>query len=165
MRIRGVYSDEIFTGTKEERAGLHRMMVYARTGKLDLILTKSISRFARNTMTLLSAVMELKGLGVDVYFEEQRIHNISGEGVKLFLVALTDGNYLDNSKTENFFSKLKKELFYGHEKEFHNFAEFQKAIDEYIEWYNNERIVERLGGAPVCNRSIAHTPMLCYSSI
>ena len=50
------------------------------------------------------------------------------------------GNCLDNSKTENFFSKLKKELFYGHEKEFHNFAEFQKAIDEYIEWYNNERI-------------------------
>lgn len=61
------------------------------------------------------------------------------------------GNCLDNSKTENFFSKLKKELFYGHEKEFHNFAEFQKAIDEYIEWYNNERI--------------AHTTMLCYSSI
>ncbi|MDY4183421.1 MAG: IS3 family transposase [Candidatus Onthovivens sp.] len=61
------------------------------------------------------------------------------------------GNCLDNSKTENFFSKLKKELFYGHEKEFHNFAEFQKAIDEYIEWYNNERI--------------AHTSMLCYSSI
>ncbi|MCR4697801.1 MAG: IS3 family transposase, partial [Bacilli bacterium] len=75
------------------------------------------------------------------------------------------GNCLDNSKTENFFSKLKKELFYGHEKEFRNFAEFQKAIDEYIEWYNNERIVERLGGAPVFNRSIAHTSLLCYSSI
>ena len=54
-------------------------MAYARTGKLDLILTKSISRFARNTMTLLTAVRELKGLGVDVYFE-QRIHSISGEG-------------------------------------------------------------------------------------
>jgi len=75
------------------------------------------------------------------------------------------GNCLDNSKTENFFSKLKKELFYGHEKEFHSFAEFQKAIDEYISWYNNERIVERLGGAPVFYRSIAYTPMLCYSSI
>lgn len=64
MRIRGgVYYDEILTGTKEERAGLQRMMAYARTGKLDLILTKSISRFARNTMTLLTAVRELKGLG------------------------------------------------------------------------------------------------------
>lgn len=63
MRIRGVYYDEILTGTKEERAGLQRLMAYARTGKLDLILTKSISRFARNTMTLLSDVRELKGLG------------------------------------------------------------------------------------------------------
>ena len=57
------------------------------------------------------------------------------------------GNCLDNSKTENLFSKMKK------------------AIDEYIFWYNNERIVTRLGGAPVCNRSIEPVPMLCYSSI
>ena len=71
------------------------MMAYVRTGKLDLILTKSISRFARNTITLLTAVRELKGLGVEVYFEEQRIHSISGEGVKLFLVARKDGNCLD----------------------------------------------------------------------
>ena len=62
------------------------MMAYARTGKLDLILTKSISRFARNTMTLLTAVRELKRLGVDVYFE-QRIHSISMEG-KLMLTIL-----------------------------------------------------------------------------
>lgn len=75
------------------------------------------------------------------------------------------GNCLDNSKTENLFSKMKKEMFYGHEKEFHCFEEFQKAIDEYIRWYNNERIVTRLGGAPVCNRSIVPIPMLCYSSI
>ena len=47
-------------------------------------------------------------------------------------------------------------MFYGHEKKSHSFAEFQKAIDEYISWYNNERIVERLGGAPVFNRNIAY---------
>ncbi len=75
------------------------------------------------------------------------------------------GNCLDNSKTENLFSKMKKEMFYGHEKEFRSFAELREAIDEYISWYNNERIVERLGGAPVQNRSIAPIPMLCYSSI
>ena len=66
---------------------MQRMMAYARTGKLDLILTKSISRSARNTMTLLTAVRELKGRGVDVYFEQQRIHSISGEG-KLMLTIL-----------------------------------------------------------------------------
>lgn len=67
---------------------MQRMMAYARTGKLDLILTKSISRFARNTVMLLTAVRELKGLGVDVYFEEQRIHSISGE-CELMLTILT----------------------------------------------------------------------------
>ena len=75
------------------------------------------------------------------------------------------GNCLDNSKTENLFSKMKKEMFYGHEKEFRSFTELREAIDEYISWYNNERIVDRLGGAPVQNRSIAPIPMLCYSSI
>lgn len=75
------------------------------------------------------------------------------------------GNCLDNSKTENLFSKVKKEMFYGHEKEFHSYEELEKAIEEYIIWYNNERIVSRLGGAPVSNRSIAPIPMLCYSSI
>ena len=75
------------------------------------------------------------------------------------------GNCLDNSKTENFFSKLKKEMFYGHEKEFRCFEEFRKAIDEYIRWYNNERIVTRLGGAPVANSSIVPIAMWCYSSI
>ena len=75
------------------------------------------------------------------------------------------GNCLDNSKTENLFSKMKKEMFYGHENEFRSFAELKKAIDEYIIWYNNERIVTRLGGAPVCNRSIVPVSMLCYSSI
>ena len=52
-----------------------------------------------------------------------------------------------------------------HENEFREAAELKKAIDEYIFWYNNERIVTRLGGAPVANRSIVPVPMLCYSSI
>lgn len=75
------------------------------------------------------------------------------------------GNCLDNSKTENLFSKRKKEMFYGHEKEFRSFAELKKSIDEYVDWYNNERIVQRLGGAPVSNRSIEPVPLLCYSPI
>ena len=53
--------------------------------------------------------------------------------------------------------------FYGHEKEFRSFAELKKSIDEYVDWYNNERIVQRLGGAPVSNRSIEPVPLLCYS--
>ena len=45
-----------------------------------MVIVKSISRLARNTVTLLETVRELKSLGVDVYFEEQNIHTLSSEG-------------------------------------------------------------------------------------
>lgn len=76
----GVYSDEGISGTKEERPGFQKMMEDARKKSFDLIITKSVSRFARNTVILLNSCRELKELGIDVYFEEQNIHSLSYEG-------------------------------------------------------------------------------------
>lgn len=60
----GVYSDEGITGTStRKRDGFNALMDAARAGKVDLILTKSISRFARNTVDLLAAVRKLGGPG------------------------------------------------------------------------------------------------------
>ena len=73
----GVYVDEALTGTKDDRDGFQRLLADCRAGKIGMVLTKSISRFARNTVTLLETVRELKTLGVDVYFEEQNIHSLS----------------------------------------------------------------------------------------
>ena len=84
----GVYADEAMTGTKEERGKFQELLNDCREGKVDMIITKSISRFARNTVTLLEAVRELKGLGINVYFEEQNIHTISSEG-ELMLTLLS----------------------------------------------------------------------------
>ena len=56
------------------------------------------------------------------------------------------GNCLDNSPMENFFGIMKNEMFYGHEYEFGSLENLQKAMEEYIEYYNNERIVTRLKG-------------------
>lgn len=67
----GVYSDEALTGTKESRSGFQNLLADCRAGKVNLILTKSISRFARNTVTLLETVRELKALEVDVFFEKK----------------------------------------------------------------------------------------------
>lgn len=58
------------------------------------------------------------------------------------------GNCLDNSKMETFFSTLKKEMYYGHEKEFRTREQLKAAIDEYIEYYNTERIQMKLGYLP-----------------
>ena len=74
------------------------------------------------------------------------------------------GNCLDNAKTKNLFSKLKKEMYYGHEKDFRSYAEVSKAINEYVQWYNEERIATRLRAAPVSHRSYAPIPLLCYTS-
>lgn len=76
----GVYSDEALTGTKSDRDGFQQMLTDCRAGKIDMVITKSISRFARNTVTLLETVRELKSLGVDVFFEEQNIHTMSADG-------------------------------------------------------------------------------------
>ena len=55
----GVYADEGITGTKEDRPEFQRLLADCRAGKIDMIITKSISRFARNTVTLLKTVREL----------------------------------------------------------------------------------------------------------
>ena len=70
-RFRGVYADEAISGTKDNRERFNAMLEECRKGHIDLIVTKSISRFARNTITLLETIRELKDIGVNVYFEEQ----------------------------------------------------------------------------------------------
>ncbi len=60
------------------------------------------------------------------------------------------GNCLDNSPMENFFGKMKNEMFYGHEYEFKTLEQLQKAMEDYIEYYNNERIQVKLKGLTPC---------------
>ena len=66
-----VYADEGITGTRsDKREEFQRMLSDCRKGKIDLILVKSVSRFARNIHDCLAAVRELKALGIEVEFEE-----------------------------------------------------------------------------------------------
>lgn len=73
----GIYADEGITGTNtKKRDGFNRMIADAKAGKIDLILTKSISRFARNTVDALQTIRELSALKVEVYFEKEGIHTL-----------------------------------------------------------------------------------------
>ena len=76
----GVYYDFAISGYKEKRPGLQKMLTDARNGKIDLIYTKSVSRFARNTAIVLKASRELKELNVGIFFELQNINTLSGAG-------------------------------------------------------------------------------------
>ena len=97
----GVYSDEAVTGTKETRADFQRLLDDCRKGKIDVIITKSISRFARNTVTLLETVRELKLLGIDVVFEEQNIHTLSAEGELMLTILASYAQEESLSVSEN----------------------------------------------------------------
>lgn len=81
----GIYSDEGITGTQtKKREQFNQMMSDALNGKIDLILAKSISRFARNTVDTLNCVRLLREHNVDVYFEKENIHTL-GLSNELFL--------------------------------------------------------------------------------
>ena len=77
----GVYADDGITVTKtNDRTEFNRMIADCEAGKIDIILTKSISRFARNTVDLLNAVRHLKDLGISVQFEKEHIDSLSEDG-------------------------------------------------------------------------------------
>ncbi len=76
----GIFADKGITGTSiKRREEFKKMIKLCQQGKVDMIITKSISRFARNTVDCLTHTRMLKALGVDVYFEEQGIHSIQPE--------------------------------------------------------------------------------------
>ena len=73
----GIYADRGITGTCiANRDEFKRMIRHCKKGKIDMIITKSVSRFARNTLDTLTYTRSLREIGVDVYFEEQNIHSI-----------------------------------------------------------------------------------------
>ncbi|MGG6819095.1 UNVERIFIED_CONTAM: recombinase family protein, partial [Streptococcus canis] len=76
----GVYHDKGISGSTDYRPSFQAMIEDCRKGQIDLIHTKSISRFARSTMTILEVSRELKVFGVGIYFEEQNINTLSSEG-------------------------------------------------------------------------------------
>ena len=77
----GVYADDGITGTKlNAREEFNRMIADCEAGKIDIILTKSISRFARNTVDLLNTVRHLKDLGISVQFEKEHIDSLTEDG-------------------------------------------------------------------------------------
>ncbi len=77
----GIYADKGISGTSTTgRENFLRLINDCGNRKIDMVITKSISRFARNTVDLLQTVRHLKELGIAVYFEEQRINTLSNDG-------------------------------------------------------------------------------------
>mgnify|MGYP005958546217 FL=1 len=109
----GVYADEGLTGTKENRPEFQRMLSDCRAGKIDMILVKSISRFARNTVTLLETVRVLKEMGISVYFEEQKIDTMSGDGELMLSILASFFQEESRNVSENCKWRVRKKFEQG----------------------------------------------------
>lgn len=97
-----VYTDEGITGTNtKRREGFKRMVADALAGKIDLIVTKSVSRFARNTVDSLTTIRQLKEAGVEVYFEKENIWTFDGKGELLLTIMSSLAQEESRSISEN----------------------------------------------------------------
>ena len=97
-----VYTDEAVTGTNtKKRNGFNDMVRDALAGKIDLILTKSVSRFARNTVDTLITVRKLKENGVEVYFEKENIYTLDSKGELLITIMSSLAQEESRSISEN----------------------------------------------------------------
>jgi len=99
--LTGIFSDEGISGTDHrKREAFHQLMQSAKAGQIDLIITKSLSRFGRNTLDCLKNIRELRTLGVDVYFEKENIHVLRSEGEMLLtlVAAIAQNESLNQSE-------------------------------------------------------------------
>lgn len=97
----GVFADNGISGTSTERPEFKRLMAECEAGHIDLILTKSISRFARNTLDTLVAVRRLKNLGIEVRFEKERINTMTDKGELLLTLLASFAQEESRSISDN----------------------------------------------------------------
>ena len=107
----GIYTDEVISATNtHRREGFKMMIADAKAGKIDLIITKSVSRFARNTVDSLTAVRELKSMGIEIYFEKENIWTLDSKGELLITIMSSLAQEESRSISEN--------VTWGHRKRF-----------------------------------------------
>ena len=153
----GLYADEGISGTRaDKRPEFQRMIRDCQNGKIDYIITKSVSRFARNTVECLEYVRSLKAQGIGIFFEEQNIDTLKNES-ELYLVI-----YARFAQSES--ESISKHITWTYRKKFEegkvsfqykNFLGYRKGADSQPEIVPEEAaIVERiyemfLAGQPV----------------
>ena len=100
--IAGIYADEGISGINtKKREQFNKMIEDCKAGKIDMIITKSISRFARNTLDCLNYVRLLKNLGIGVIFEKENINTLDAKGEVLLTILSSLAQDESRSISEN----------------------------------------------------------------
>ena len=109
-----VYTDEGITATNtKRREGFKNMVTDALAGKIDLIVTKSVSRFARNTVDSLVTVRKLKDKGIEIYFEKENIWTLDAKGELLITIMSSLAQEESRSISENVLWGKRKQMADG----------------------------------------------------
>lgn len=109
-----VYTDEGISGTDTKgRIGFNQMIADALNGKIDLILTKSISRFARNTVDSLTTIRKLKEQKIEVYFEKENIYTLDAKGEVMLTIMSSLAQEESRSISENVTWGIRKNMADG----------------------------------------------------
>lgn len=109
----GVFADRGTTGTTDSRLEFQKMLGLCRMREIDLIITKSISRFARNTAIMLQIVRELKAINVEVRFEKENINTLSGDDELMLTVLSSFAQEESRNVSENIKWRIKKKFQQG----------------------------------------------------
>ncbi len=110
----GMYADDGITATSmKNRDGFNAMIKDALDGKIDSIITKSVSRFARNTVDSLTTIRQLKERGIDVYFEKENIHTLDAKGELLITIMSSMAQEESRSISENCTWGIRKRMREG----------------------------------------------------
>lgn len=109
-----IYADEAMTGTRDDRPQFQQLLADCRAGKIDMVITKSVTRLARNTLTVLNTARELKSLGIDIYFEKENIHTISSDGELMLTLLATFAQEESLSASENVKWRIRKKFEQGY---------------------------------------------------
>lgn len=139
----GIYADEGISGTKVDRPEFNRLIEDCKNHKIDLIITKSISRFARNTTLLLETTRLLKSLNIDVYFEEQNMHSLSSDGELMLTLLASFAEEEAKSMSNNVRWKVNKFFEEGKVWGMHDFYGY-KVVNGNYEIKEDEALVIRL---------------------
>lgn len=140
-----VYTDEGISATNtRHRDGFNRMIEDALAGKIDLIVTKSVSRFARNTVDSLVTVRKLKEKGVEVFFEKENIYTLDSKGELLITIMSSLAQEESRSISENVTWGQRKRFADGKVSlPYKQFLGYRKGPDGFPEMVEDEAMIVR----------------------
>jgi DNA invertase Pin-like site-specific DNA recombinase len=168
----GVFYDDGISGTTTDRPGLLRMLEKCEDGKIDLILTKSISRFARNTLDLLEIIQHLKELGIEIWFEKENIHTLDNKNEAILTMLASFAQEESRVMSENIKWGIRKRVesgnprgfyVYGYSwdgEKFHIIPEEAEVIhfmvDSYLEGKSYPSVAAELKAKNIVSRKGVH---------